>query len=354
LTVKYRDQLTGSNLQIPVLVPVTVLCFSFITDLESETHSNSDNEESDASESDKSRNSDSEPDLANNSDSEPDNLGVEGIGDLVDSIVETDYLGADSGSDESEEGSASEDEESSDGGHRPREKQVEVACPKKKPATVAKGRKETWVLPGQSGSGDGTSNRKTGTGTGTSREASKKRGSAEAKKQPVPPGKKQQAGDDGPFSWGDEEFLPGQFVTAFYQGEWLLAVVEENQSDAGPDHLYLSYMERVGKNQFKWPHPPDVLLTWKDDILSKCPPPTSVGSLTRANHVSMAPSDMAFAEFAMDEVVNLQSFSQINLPEKSHWGSGLTSFPKACTGTGTGTSSGALWSIFWEVYLWIS
>jgi hypothetical protein len=46
-------------------------------------------------------------------------------------------------------------------------------------------------------------------------------------------------------------FEVGDFVAAVYKGDWLLAQVDIDQGQAGDTHVNLTYMEKVGKNQFK-------------------------------------------------------------------------------------------------------
>ncbi len=104
----------------------------------------------------------------------------------------------------------------------------------------------------------------------------------------------------------DESYEVGEFVTAMYEGQWLVAQVDINQDLAGQTHINLNYMERVGDNQFKWPKNFDLLLTLKEDLLTKCDPPGLVGSSIRANYVGLKKSDALAAEAAL-LVVYLQS-----------------------------------------------
>ena len=102
----------------------------------------------------------------------------------------------------------------------------------------------------------------------------------------------------------------GDFVVATYFGDWYLAKVDIDQDHAGDSHVNLSYMEKVGPNQFKWPKQDDLLLTLKEDILFKCAAPIMVGSSIRAVHVGLSRKEAALAE---SMVVYLQKFFNSNL-----------------------------------------
>jgi hypothetical protein len=65
-------------------------------------------------------------------------------------------------------------------------------------------------------------------------------------------------------------------------------------------------MEKVGKNQFKWPKQDDRLLTLREDILFKCSASILVGSSIRASHVGLTGNQAAQADAALDLVVYLQ------------------------------------------------
>jgi hypothetical protein len=101
-------------------------------------------------------------------------------------------------------------------------------------------------------------------------------------------------------------FEVGDFVAAVYEGDWLLAQVDIDQDHAGDTHVNLTYMEKVGKNQFKWPKQDDRLLTLREDILFKCSAPVLVGSSIRASHVGLPGNEAAQADAALDLVVYLQ------------------------------------------------
>jgi hypothetical protein len=103
-----------------------------------------------------------------------------------------------------------------------------------------------------------------------------------------------------------EMFEVGDFVAAVYEGVWLLAQVDIDQDKAGDTHVNLTYMERVGKNQFKWPKQEDRLLTLREDILFKCDAPILVGSSIRACHVGLPGKLAVQADAALDLVVYLQ------------------------------------------------
>jgi hypothetical protein len=61
-------------------------------------------------------------------------------------------------------------------------------------------------------------------------------------------------------------FEVGDYVTAVYDDTWLLAQVDIDQDKAGDTYVNLTYMERVGRNQFKWPKQEDRLLTLREDM----------------------------------------------------------------------------------------
>jgi hypothetical protein len=98
----------------------------------------------------------------------------------------------------------------------------------------------------------------------------------------------------------------GQFVTAVYENQWLVAQVDINQDKAGDKHVNLSYMERIGENQFRWPRHHDLLLTLKEDILTKCSVPCLVGNSIRALHVGLSAADALAADVALAAVAYLQ------------------------------------------------
>ncbi len=103
-----------------------------------------------------------------------------------------------------------------------------------------------------------------------------------------------------------EVFEVGDFVAAVYEGAWLLAQVDIDQDKAGDTHVNLTYMERVGRNQFKWPKQEDHLLTLREDIIFKCDAPILVGSSIRASHVGLPGKQAAQTDAALDLVVYLQ------------------------------------------------
>ncbi len=104
----------------------------------------------------------------------------------------------------------------------------------------------------------------------------------------------------------EQEYQVGEFVTAIYEGQWLLAQVDIDQDNAGSSHVNLTYMEKVGDNQFKWPKHDDRLLTLKEDILFHSSTPVLVGSSIRASHVDLPPSEALKADAALD-LVSLSS-----------------------------------------------
>jgi hypothetical protein len=116
-----------------------------------------------------------------------------------------------------------------------------------------------------------------------------------------------------------EMFEVGDFVAAVYEGQWLLAQVDIDQDQAGNTHVNLAYMERVGKNQFKWPKQDDRLLTLREDILFKCSAPVLVGSSIRACHVGLPGKQAAEADAALDLVVYLQKSLFLSLNQIFFW-----------------------------------
>jgi hypothetical protein len=72
-------------------------------------------------------------------------------------------------------------------------------------------------------------------------------------------------------------------------------------------------MERVGRNQFRWPKQDDRLLTLKEDILTIGVTPTLVGSSIRASNVGLLPSELSAAEAALEMVVYLHLFVNFSL-----------------------------------------
>jgi hypothetical protein len=104
------------------------------------------------------------------------------------------------------------------------------------------------------------------------------------------------------------EYDVGDFVAAVYEDQWLLAQVDIDQDKAGKTHVNLTYMERVGKNAFKWPKQDDRLLTLREDILFKCSAPVLVGSSLRANHVGLCDKEAAVADATLALVVYLTWF----------------------------------------------
>jgi hypothetical protein len=74
-------------------------------------------------------------------------------------------------------------------------------------------------------------------------------------------------------------------------------------------HVNLNYMKKVGRNQFKWPKYQDLLLTQREDILTKCSAP--IGSSFSTFNVGLWPSDSVKADAALELVVYLQPFLNI-------------------------------------------
>jgi hypothetical protein len=111
--------------------------------------------------------------------------------------------------------------------------------------------------------------------------------------------KKEQQKEDGKFE-------VGEFMTALYEGKWLITQVDIDQDQAGDNHVNLNYMESIGENLFKWPKNHDLLLTLKEDILTRCSAPIPVGSTIGAHHVGLKASDAKAADAALAKVVYLQ------------------------------------------------
>jgi hypothetical protein len=105
----------------------------------------------------------------------------------------------------------------------------------------------------------------------------------------------------------------GDFVTAVYEGQWLIAQVDINQDHAGTTHVNLNYMERISDNQFRWPKHDDRLLTLKEDILTTVSDLVLVGSSIRANHVGLKASEAQAADAALAAMVYLQQFYFLKL-----------------------------------------
>lgn len=73
----------------------------------------------------------------------------------------------------------------------------------------------------------------------------------------------------------------GDFVTAVCQNECFIAQIESITEDEERAFFYsctLSYMKRVGINQFVWPESQDLLLTCIEDILAKVKSPVLANS----------------------------------------------------------------------------
>ncbi len=111
--------------------------------------------------------------------------------------------------------------------------------------------------------------------------------------------KKEQQKEDGKLE-------VGEFVTALYEGKWLIAQVDIDQDQTGDNHVNLKYMESIGENLFKWPKNHDLLLTLKEDILTRYSAPILVGSTIRAHHVGLKASNAKAADAALAKVVYLQ------------------------------------------------
>jgi hypothetical protein len=98
----------------------------------------------------------------------------------------------------------------------------------------------------------------------------------------------------------------GEFVTAMYENQWLVAQVDIDQGKAGDTHVNLTYMEKVGNNQFRWPKHHDLLLTLREDILTKCSVPCLVSNSIRSLNVGLSAADALAADIALAAVAYLQ------------------------------------------------
>lgn len=87
-----------------------------------------------------------------------------------------------------------------------------------------------------------------------------------------------------------EQFSIGQYVVAVYQGGWYVGQVidKANEDRALPDkqYLYVSYMERVASNLFKWPSKLDKLNTLIEDVMFACQPPLPSTSTSSSRTIS--------------------------------------------------------------------
>lgn len=77
---------------------------------------------------------------------------------------------------------------------------------------------------------------------------------------------------------GADPLPPGTFIVAPYGEDWYLGQVLEKHKEIGADksdeYEYISYLDRVGINTFKWPAKRDLLNTLRSDIFFICDAPT--------------------------------------------------------------------------------
>lgn len=89
---------------------------------------------------------------------------------------------------------------------------------------------------------------------------------------------------------GEDCYPIGQYVAAVYQGQWYLGQVIDKKDEAralqDPLYLYVSYMERVAMNIFKWPVKIDKLNTLKEDVLLACQPPLPSSSTSSSRNIT--------------------------------------------------------------------
>jgi hypothetical protein len=104
----------------------------------------------------------------------------------------------------------------------------------------------------------------------------------------------------------------GEFVAAAHDEKWIIAQVDIDQDHAGDTHVNLSCMEYIRENTFKWPNNHNLILTKKEDILTRCSPPILVGKSIRAFHVGLQPCDVKKADAALAKVFYLQLFLYLN------------------------------------------
>jgi hypothetical protein len=222
----------------------------------------------------------------------------------VDEIVATDYLGADESEESSSDTSDSSDEENSDN-----EMETESEKEKQKKNDQQKENKEQMQKESEMQK-EKQMRKENQLQKETQLQKEKQMQDEKEKQQQKKKGKeKKKTGDEQEQT---QEYQVGEFVVAVYEGQWLLAQVDINQDKAGSSHVNLTYMEKVGDNQFKWPKHDDLLLTLKEDILFRCTTPVLVGSSIRASNVGLSNTEAIKADAALD-LVRLSS-SKFYLP----------------------------------------
>jgi hypothetical protein len=107
----------------------------------------------------------------------------------------------------------------------------------------------------------------------------------------------------------EEEFIPGCFVAAVYQGAWYVAVVLDKKMEKNAlvqdEYEYLSFMQRLpgGGDLFRWPDKPDKLNTLKEDILFKCgnPIPSATTSSNRSITYTLSKLELKKAHILLNK-----------------------------------------------------
>jgi flagellar motor protein MotB len=211
----------------------------------------------------------------------------EDLRNAIDEIVATDYLGAD----ESEESSSDSSNSSGDEDESEEEAETETEIEQEKQKQEKEKQKQEKEKQKEK----------------QKEKEKQKQKQKEKQKAKQKATEKDKIGERRPAEQEQEqEYQVGEFVTAIYEGQWLLAQVDIDQDNAGSSHVNLTYMEKVGDNQFKWPKHDDRLLTLKEDILFRSSTPVLVGSSIRASHVGLPPSEALKADAALD-LVSLSS-----------------------------------------------
>lgn len=87
-------------------------------------------------------------------------------------------------------------------------------------------------------------------------------------------------------------FPIGQYVTAVYQGDWYVGQVVDKKGEIRAiqesNYFFVSYMERVAANVFKWPAKVDKLNTLKEDILHACQPPMPSTTTSSSRNITFS------------------------------------------------------------------
>lgn len=105
----------------------------------------------------------------------------------------------------------------------------------------------------------------------------------------------------------DDQYLPGVYVVAVYQGKWYVGLILEKQAEEralpGKQYLYVSYMERLENDTLKWPVRPDKLNTLRGDVLFVCkaPTPSHGTSSSRSISYTLSKDDLKTASYLFDK-----------------------------------------------------